>query len=210
VPKSEPPPNSFLLGSALSRLSAKIAPLVRAEIVGALIAELQRYFNDQLLPDLQKRVEAIFDRELPGRLDAIIDRELPGRLDAIIDRELPGRVDAIIDRELPGRMATMLGRVLPRPELPNAKKNSGGPFHASLSGKFVGRQRDCIRMGIKKRLDFCRCRYISLGNNEGENSLRVDQRHSVWRFQLDRSLLKQNSRHLLPRIRYCAFFNPQE
>jgi hypothetical protein len=102
--------SSSVLGSALKRLSRKIVPLVQAELAGLLIAELQRHFNDHLLPDLQKRVEAI------------IDLELPGRIDAIIDRELPRRVEAIIDRELPGRMATMLGRVLPRPEPSRANK----------------------------------------------------------------------------------------
>ncbi|HEY3619397.1 MAG TPA: class I SAM-dependent methyltransferase [Candidatus Sulfotelmatobacter sp.] len=71
---------------------------MQTELVGILIAELERHFNEQLLPELQKKVEAI------------------------IERDLPGRVEAIIERELPGRMATMLGPVLPGQELSNANK----------------------------------------------------------------------------------------
>jgi hypothetical protein len=33
-----------ILDTALTRFSARIAPLVRAEVVGALIAELERHF----------------------------------------------------------------------------------------------------------------------------------------------------------------------
>jgi hypothetical protein len=91
VPKSEPPPNSFLLGSALSRLSAKIAPLVRAEIVGALIAELERHLNEQLLPDLHAQMERIVTRELQERVEAIVARELPERIETIVNTVLPAK-----------------------------------------------------------------------------------------------------------------------
>jgi len=57
---------------------------VQAELAGALIAELQRLFNEQLLPELQQRVEAIIERELPSRVEAIIERELPSRVEAIV------------------------------------------------------------------------------------------------------------------------------
>ena len=50
--------NSTVLSSALAGLSKKIAPLVQAELVGVLIAELERHFNEKLLTDLQQRVEA--------------------------------------------------------------------------------------------------------------------------------------------------------
>jgi hypothetical protein len=76
-----------LLDTALTRFSARIAPLVRAEVVGALIAELQRYFNEQLLSELHERVEAIVARELPGRVEEIIDRVLTAKQSHIIDAE---------------------------------------------------------------------------------------------------------------------------
>jgi len=67
---------SSLLGSAMARLSARIAPLVRAELSGALITELERHFNERLLSELQERVEAIVARELEKR-EVGIDRVLP-------------------------------------------------------------------------------------------------------------------------------------
>jgi hypothetical protein len=90
VPNDERP-NSSMFGSALSRLSAKIAPLVRAEIVGALIAELDRHLNEQLLPDLRVQLEGIVARELQDRVEAIISRELPERIEAIVNKMLPAK-----------------------------------------------------------------------------------------------------------------------
>jgi len=70
-------PSSFLVRPVLARLSAKIAPLVQTELVGILIAELERHFDEQLLPELQKKVEAIIERELPGRMATMLGRVLP-------------------------------------------------------------------------------------------------------------------------------------
>jgi hypothetical protein len=84
-------PNSFLLGPALSRLSAKIAPLVIDEIVGALITKLERHLNEQLLPDLHAQMEGIVTRELQERVEAIVARELPERIEAIVDQVLPAK-----------------------------------------------------------------------------------------------------------------------
>jgi hypothetical protein len=84
-------PSSLLLGRAFSRLSAKIAPLVRAELVGALVAELERHFNEQLLSELHERVEIIVERELPKRVAAILTSELSQRVEMIIDSVLPSK-----------------------------------------------------------------------------------------------------------------------
>jgi hypothetical protein len=77
-----------LLDTALTRLSARIAPLIRDEIVGALIAELERHFNEQLLTELQEKVEAIVVRELPKRVEEIIDRVLIAKQSQIFDGEV--------------------------------------------------------------------------------------------------------------------------
>jgi hypothetical protein len=79
--------SSSLLSTTLTLLSARIAPLIRAELAGALIAELERYFNEQVLSDLHKRVEAIVARELPEQVEAIIDRVLTAKQSQIIDHE---------------------------------------------------------------------------------------------------------------------------
>ena len=70
-------PSSFLVGPALARLSAKIAPLVQNELAGTLIAELERHFNEQLLSELQQQVDAIIDRELPKRVEVMADLSGP-------------------------------------------------------------------------------------------------------------------------------------
>jgi tetratricopeptide (TPR) repeat protein len=106
-------PRSSLLGPVLAQLSARIAPLVRAELGAALVAELNCDFNEQLLSDeLHGRVEEIVARELPERVEAIIARELPERVEAIIARELPERVEAIIARELPERVEAIVAHAL--------------------------------------------------------------------------------------------------
>ena len=79
--------SSALLDTALTRFSARIAPLVRAEVVGALVAELERHFNEQLLSELHERVEAIVARELPRRVEEIIDHVLVTKQSQIIDSE---------------------------------------------------------------------------------------------------------------------------
>ena len=68
--------SSSLFGSVMARLSARIAPLVRAELSGALIMELERHFNERLLSELHERVKAIVARELEKR-EAVIDSVLP-------------------------------------------------------------------------------------------------------------------------------------
>ncbi len=133
-------PSSFLIGPALARLSAKIAPLVQTELAGILIAELERHFNEQVLSELQKQVEAI------------IERELPGRIEAIIDRELPGGIEAIIERELPGRMATMLGRVLHGNEPSNANKILVDRFTQVFEGNLWGDSETVSGWGSRKDL----------------------------------------------------------
>jgi hypothetical protein len=87
----------FFLGPALQRLSAKIAPLVSAEIIGAL----ERHLNDELLRQLPERVEAIIAPELPQLVEAVLTRELPHSVEAILARELPDRIEAIVNRLLP-------------------------------------------------------------------------------------------------------------
>jgi hypothetical protein len=67
--------SSSLFGSVMARLSARIAPLVRAELSGALIMELERHFNERLLSELHERVKAIVARELEKR-EAVIDSVL--------------------------------------------------------------------------------------------------------------------------------------
>jgi hypothetical protein len=74
--------NSSVLGSALAGLSKKIAPLVQAELVGVLIAELERHFNEKLLTDLRQRVEDIVTRELDRKVEEIVLQEL-GRREAV-------------------------------------------------------------------------------------------------------------------------------
>src|SRR5947209_5194639 len=76
------PRSSSLLGAALTPLSIRIAPLVKAELVAALVAELERHFNERLLSELQDRVEVIIARELPQRVEAIVARELLERAEA--------------------------------------------------------------------------------------------------------------------------------
>jgi hypothetical protein len=98
------PRSSSFLGAALTRLAVRISPLVKADLVGALVAELERHFNEQLLSELRERVAAIVARELPERVEAIVARELPERVEAIVARELPERVEAIVARELPERV----------------------------------------------------------------------------------------------------------
>jgi hypothetical protein len=83
--------SSSVLGPALTRLSAKIAPFVQTEIVGVLIAELQRHFNEHLLPELHERVEAIVERGLAERIEAILARDLPASVESIIDRVLTAK-----------------------------------------------------------------------------------------------------------------------
>jgi hypothetical protein len=107
--------NSSLLGAVLTRLSARIAPLVRAELVAASAAELKRQFNfkDQLLPELRQRVEAIAAGELPERVEAILARELPAQVEAILARDLSGQVEVIVARELAWRLEAVLVGELP-------------------------------------------------------------------------------------------------
>jgi hypothetical protein len=45
-------------GTYLSLVAGDIAPLVQAELVGVLPAELQRHFSERLRPELRERVEA--------------------------------------------------------------------------------------------------------------------------------------------------------
>jgi hypothetical protein len=79
----------------LARLSAKIAPLVQAELVGILIAELHRHFDEHLLPELHERVEAIVERALPERIEAILARDLPQRVQSITESILAARPSQI-------------------------------------------------------------------------------------------------------------------
>jgi hypothetical protein len=59
--------SSSILEATLARVSARIAPLLKDELAGALISELERHFNEKLLPELHERVEAIVARELEKR-----------------------------------------------------------------------------------------------------------------------------------------------
>lgn len=74
--------NGSLLRSLLARLLARMEPPVRGELAGALIAELDRHFNEKLLPDLQQRVEDIVTRKLDRRVEEIVLQEL-GRHEAV-------------------------------------------------------------------------------------------------------------------------------
>jgi hypothetical protein len=104
---------SSLLAAPLSRLSATMAPFVRDELAGALIAELERHFNQQLLPELHDRVETIVARELEKReamaakIAPLVRAELSADLFAELERhfnerlsEIEGRVETIVAREL--------------------------------------------------------------------------------------------------------------
>src|SRR6516164_4350879 len=66
---------SSALNSALTGLSARLAPLVREKLTATLISEL----------------EAIVARELPERVGTILARELPGQVDALINRALQSK-----------------------------------------------------------------------------------------------------------------------
>lgn len=105
--------SSSLLSTALRRLSKRIVPLVRTDVVTALVLEVERHFGEQLLPELHDRVGAILSRELSERVEALIDRALPACLDAILGRELPERVEAIIGGMLPACLNVILDRELP-------------------------------------------------------------------------------------------------
>ena len=83
--------STFLFGPALTRLSAKIAPLVQAELVETLISELHRHFQEHLLPGLQGRVGAMVEASLSEHLEAILSRDLPERVESIIDRALTAK-----------------------------------------------------------------------------------------------------------------------
>jgi FkbM family methyltransferase len=72
--------NSSLLSAALTRLSVRIAPLVQANLIAALGRELERHFNDRLLPELHQRVEAIVAGVLPGRMEAVLRAPNAGAL----------------------------------------------------------------------------------------------------------------------------------
>jgi hypothetical protein len=86
-PTDREPRSSSFLGAALTRLSVRISPLVKAD----LAAELERRFDEQL----HDRVEAIVARELPERVEAIVARELTERVEARgTDAAVPGGVTA--------------------------------------------------------------------------------------------------------------------
>src|SRR5271170_2130443 len=102
-------PSSFLVRPVLARLSAKIAPLVQTELVGILIAELERHFNEQLLPELQKNVEAIIQRELPGRMATMLGRVLPGKELSNANKILVDRFTQVFEKNLWGDSETVSG-----------------------------------------------------------------------------------------------------
>jgi hypothetical protein len=79
-------PGSSLLEAALARLSARIAPLVRAELGEVLVAELDHHFKEQLLPELRDRVKAIVVEHLPEQVEALVGRLLPEQVEAVLDR----------------------------------------------------------------------------------------------------------------------------
>jgi len=94
---------SSVFDGALTSLSARIAPFVREELAATLIAELERHFNERLLPEISEAAVATVVRELPGRIEAILTRELPEQVEAILKRELPRQIDAVIDHALPSK-----------------------------------------------------------------------------------------------------------
>ena len=102
-----------LLGPVLSRLSERIAPLVRGELSASLVAELERHFKGHLLPELRGRIEAVLAQELPKRVETIVTQELPGQVETILAQELPKRVETILAQELPKRVETILAQELP-------------------------------------------------------------------------------------------------
>ncbi len=97
---------SSVLGSALTSVSARIAPLLREELTAALIGELECHFREKLLPEFGERTAAIVTRELLERVEAILDRELTERVDTILARELPARFDAVVNRVLQSKQSS--------------------------------------------------------------------------------------------------------
>jgi hypothetical protein len=79
---------SSVFSAVLSWLSAEVVPLVQPKLAKILAAELQRHFDEHLLPELHRRVEAIVEDRLSERIEAIIDREFQRRREAIIDSEI--------------------------------------------------------------------------------------------------------------------------
>jgi hypothetical protein len=96
---------SSVLDAALTNLSARIAPLVREQLAATLLADLERHFNERLLPSIGEGAAAIVTRELPGRIKAILARELPEQVDAILKCELPGQIDTAINHALPSKQS---------------------------------------------------------------------------------------------------------
>jgi hypothetical protein len=77
------------IDAALARLSAIIAPAVKAELAEALAAELERHFNERLLPELHARVEALIEEVLDKQVGEHVERALSARVEAnqaLVDR----------------------------------------------------------------------------------------------------------------------------
>jgi len=128
------------IDALLSRLSARVASLVRAELLSAMSAELNRHFDERLLAAVHARIDAIVARELPECIEKTSQSRSGEAAGAAPSGVTAGDVVACIEM--------LLGRT-PEPELVEYHLGLGFRDRVALGDYIIGTAEFHARYAVK-------------------------------------------------------------